>query len=367
MTFMDKVLELEKLNMEEYWAQVSPHMIEKSIYKETLTTNDFLNLLSPLAGNFLEEIAQRAHQLTLQHFGRVIFLYTPMYISNHCVNRCLYCGFNVDNPLTRKTLTLEEIEKEAKIIASTGLRHILILTGESKHHANTDYLVSCISLLKKYFSSISIEIYPMDTSDYKKLVEAGVDGITIYQETYNREVYDRVHPRGPKKDYQYRLEAPERAGDGQIRSINIGALLGLGEWRQDAFFTGIHASYLQDKYPGAEISVSLPRLRPHLGSFQPAAMADDKDLVQTILAYRLFMPRLGITLSTRENSHFRDNLIRLGVTKMSAGVTTEVGGHSQQQGGTGQFEISDGRSVEEIRRAILDKGYQPVFHDWMAI
>jgi 2-iminoacetate synthase len=220
---------------------------------------------------------------------------------------------------------------------------------------------------KKYFTSISIEVYPLEKEEYGELVEAGVDGLTLYQEVYDEDVYHEVHLSGPKKNYLYRLDAPERACMAGIRSVNIGALLGLNQWKTEAFFTGLHADYLQSKYPETEISVSLPRLRPHAGSFQPKSIVSDRDLVQIMLALRLFLPRAGITVSTRERSQFRDNLIGLGVTKMSAGSSTEVGGHSDENKSTGQFSISDTRSVEEMREIIYQKGYQPVFKDWMMI
>ncbi|MFZ7102028.1 MAG: 2-iminoacetate synthase ThiH [Peptococcaceae bacterium] len=364
MTFYHKITEYEHFNFTRFWEAVTGNMVTKSLAKDTLKEEDLLILLSPRAADYLEEMAQQARRLTIRNFGKVIFLYTPLYLSNYCVNRCAYCGFNAGNKIHRKTLTLTEVETEAATIAATGLRHILILTGESKAQAGLTYLKDCVQILKKYFSSISIEIYPMDTEEYRELVRAGVDGMTIYQETYDRRRYDEVHLKGPKKDYQYRLEAPERAGAANMRTINIGALLGLAKWREDAFFTGIHAHYLQNKFPGTELGVSLPRIRPHVGSFQPLESACDKNLVQTILAYRLYLPRAGITISTRENARLRDNLIGLGVTKMSAGSSTEVGGHSQSRNSESQFEISDERTVPEVQEAILRKGFQPVLKDW---
>jgi len=363
-TFFDKVLEHEQFDLQQFWSTVTDEMVIKSLNKQSLSDKDFLILLAPKGAGYLENMAQKAHKLTVQNFGKVIFLYTPMYLSSYCVNRCTYCGFNVENKFLRKTLTLKEVGMEAQAISKTGLKHILVLTGESRNHANLQYLLECGEILKKYFTSITIEIYPMETEEYKKLVKAGVDSITIYQETYNRTRYDAVHLSGPKKDYGYRLEAAERAGNAGMRSINIGALLGLSDWRADAFLTGLHAKYLQDNFPGVEIGISLPRLRPHKGSFQPVSTPEDRDLVQTMLAFRLFLPRVGITISTRESAQFRDNLMKLGVTKMSAGSSTEVGGHSQDNKSDGQFEISDNRSVAEVREAILNKGYQPVLKDW---
>lgn len=326
---------------------------------------DFLTLLSPQAANYLEAMAQKAHRLTVQHFGRTVLLFTPMYLSNYCGNQCVYCSFSSNHRLVRKKLTLDEVEEEAKSIAATGLRHILILTGESQKHSPVSYIEDCVKVLKKYFDSISIEIYPLTTEDYTRLVKAGVDGLTIYQEVYNEETYDQLHPRGPKKNYRFRLDAPERGCRAKMRGVNIGALLGLEDYRKEAFFTGLHASYLQNKYMDTEISVSIPRIRPNIGGFTPKFSVPDRSLVQIILAFRLFMPRMGITLSTRERAELRNNLVRLGITKMSAGVSTEVGGHTiKNSTGTGQFEISDNRSVAEIKEMLLQMGYQPVFKDW---
>jgi len=337
------------------------------IGRETISEYDFLALLSDKASKFLEKMAVKAQMLTHRNFGKVILLYTPMYLANYCVNRCAYCGFNVKNNIERRKLDLNEVEREARVISATGLKHILILTGESRSKSSVSYIKECIEVLKKYFTSISIEVYPLEKEEYGELVEAGVDGLTLYQEVYDEDVYHEVHLSGPKKNYLYRLDAPERACMAGVRSVNIGALLGLNQWKTEAFFTGLHADYLQSKYPETEISVSLPRLRPHAGSFQPKSIVSDRDLVQIMLALRLFLPRAGITVSTRERSQFRDNLIGLGVTKMSAGSSTEVGGHSDENKSTGQFSISDTRSVEEMREIIYQKGYQPVFKDWMMI
>ena len=219
----------------------------------------------------------------------------------------------------------------------------------------------------KYFPSVSIEIYAMETDEYAALVKSGVDGLTIYQETYDETLYATLHPRGPKKDFRYRLDAPERGCQAGMRVVNVGALLGLGDWRRDAFITGMHGAYLQDRYPNVDISVSLPRMRPHAGEFQPQSIVSDRDMVQTMLAMRIFLPRLGITVSTRESAEFRENILPLGVTKMSAGVSTAVGGHSQDGDKVGQFDISDERSVAEMCAALRERGYQPVFKDWEPI
>ncbi|MTI66260.1 MAG: 2-iminoacetate synthase ThiH [Firmicutes bacterium] len=367
MSFYDIYLKYKKFKYEEFFKGLTRNDILRVLNRNKMDDLDFLTLLSPLAGEFLEDMAIKANKLSLQHFGKAILLFTPMYIANHCVNKCTYCGFNIDNDIRRKKLSMDEIEKEAKYISKKGLKHILILTGESKRDTPVSYIVDAIKVLKKYFNSISIEIYPLTEDEYRQVINTGVDGLTIYQEVYDERIYDKVHLAGPKKNYRFRLDAPERACKGNIRSVNIGALLGLNKWRKEAFMSGLHANYLQNKYPDTEISISPPRIRPHVGIFDDVYDVNDRSLVQYILALRLYMPYLGITISTREDKYLRDNLIPLGITKMSAGVTTEVGGHTQSNKSDSQFEISDKRSVKEIREIIISKGYQPVFKNWMDI
>lgn len=366
MSFYEVRQRYDNFDFEGFFQRVTDADIKKIIAKGRLTERDYLALLSPRAEDHLEEMAQRAHRLTAQHFGRVILLYTPMYLANHCVNHCLYCGFRVQNRLERKKLTPAQVEEEAKIIAATGLKHILILTGESRRESPVSYIRECVEVLKKYFTSVSIEIYPLEEKEYTDLIAAGVDGLTIYQEVYDEQVYAELHPAGPKRNYRFRLEAPERACRAGIRTVNVGALLGLNRWRTEAFFTGLHASYLQDMFPEVEVSISPPRMRPHLGGFQPRVNVSDKNLVQYILAFRLFIPRGGITVSTRERAELRDRLVRLGVTRMSAGSCTAVGGRLEQNS-AGQFEIADERSVAQIARMIYSQGYQPVYKDWQMI
>lgn len=367
MSFFDKYSELKESSFRNFFQSITNYDVLRVLQKDRLDEKDFLTLLSPVAENFLEEMAQKAHQITVQNFGKTILLYTPLYISDYCVNQCLYCSYSIENEFTRVKLTLAEAEEEAKQIAKTGLKHILLLTGESNLHTPVSYLKENVQVLKKYFSSISIEINPLDLEEYKELIESGVDGLTIYQEVYNEELYKQIHIKGPKRNYRYRLDAPERGCKAGMRTVNIGALLGLDDWRKEAFFTGMHADYLQNKYLGTEISVSLPRIRPHLGSFQPKCDVTDKNLVQIILAIRLFMPRTGITLSTRESAELRNNLMHLGITKMSAGSSTVVGEYTQEQVGVHQFEISDNRSVEEIKCYLFQNGYQAVYKDWHLI
>lgn len=366
MSVNEELTKYHDLDIDAIFANITDSEILHVINKEVLHLQDYLVLLSPKAEFHLETMAQRAHRLTVNHFGRTMLLYAPLYLANYCVNHCVYCGFHSHNDMPRKKLTPEEVDAEAQEIAKAGLKHIIILTGESRYHTPVSYIKECVKVLKKYFTSISIEIYPLQREEYAELVAAGVDGIAIYQEVYNPEVYAELHLDGPKRNYNYRLDAPERACQAGMRTANIGALLGLHDWRREAFMTGVHADYLQRKYLDAEISISTPRMRPHAGGFPPRVMVSDKNLVQFILAYRLFMPRSGITLSTREAGEFRNHLVPLGVTKMSAGSCTAVGGYSQEVS-TGQFEISDGRSVSDVAAMLYKQGYQPVYKDWQIL
>lgn len=363
MSFYEEMQRCRAFDFDEVFTRIAGAEIKNIIGKNRLHEQDYLALLAPNAENYLEEMAQRAHRLTVQHFGRVVFLFTPLYLANYCVNHCVYCGFQVSNTLERKKLTRAEVEKEAEIIAASGLKHILILTGESRKESPVSYIRDCVEVLKHYFTSISIEIYPLEEHEYAELIDAGVDGLTIYQEVYDEDIYARMHPAGPKRNYRFRIEAPERACRVGMRTVNIGTLLGLHQWRTEAFFTGLHADYLQNMFPEVEVSISLPRMRPHLGGFQPRVEVSDKNLVQYMLAFRLFMPRGGITISTRERAELRDHLVKLGATKMSAGSCTAVGGRSEYYS-TGQFKISDERNVSEMAAMLYSQGYQPVYKDW---
>lgn len=364
MSFYAIIDEYRDFDIQSFLERVTPQTVAAIIQKDQLKPTDFLALLSPTAGQFLEPMAKKAHRLTLQHFGRAVQLYTPMYLANYCVNRCVYCNFNTHNPIARRKLTMEEVHQEGAAIAATGLKQILLLTGEVPGEEALEYLISSVQVVREYFSTIGIEVNPMSASDYRRLVAAGVDSLTVYQEVYDAEVYDRLHPAGPKKDYRWRLDAPERGCEAQMRAVNIGALLGLYHWRSEAFFTGLHANYLQNKFLDTEISISVPRIKAGPGSYQPNSPVSDRELVQILLAFRLFMSRAGLTLSTREPAALRDNLLPLGITRMSAGSNTAVGGHTDEKAGAVQFAVSDERSVEEIRQMLIRKGYQPVFQDW---
>lgn len=346
-------------------ASCSHKTVERVLDKDRLSYQDFMTLLSPAAGDYLEEMARQTHVITLKQFGRAVSLYTPMYLSDYCSNYCLYCSFSARNKFPRRKLKIEDIDREAREIYRLGFRQVLILTGESRQHSPPKYLKEAVKRLRTYFPQLSIEVYPLETEEYRELVEEGIYGLTIYQETYDQEIYKKVHPRGYKSNMKYRMLAPERALNGGIHGVNIGALFGLAPWRTEAFFTGLHAYYLQEKYPEAELSVSVPRMRPFAGSdFTPDYPVSDRELVQIMLAYRLFLHRVGINISTRESPSLRDNLIPLGVTKMSASSTTRVGGHSSGEERVGQFEISDDRDVFEIKKVLLKSGYQPVMKDW---
>lgn len=369
MSYYETLLQYKDLPYEKIFSDVSSQTVQRAIQSNAEDPENLWALLSPAAEGFLESMAQRAHALTLQNFGRTVQLYTPMYLSNFCENQCAYCGFNARNRIARRTLSLEEVEKEAAFIASTGIEHLLILTGDTRIHSPLSYIKNCVDILKEHFSSISAEIYALTEEEYEELARSGVDGLTIYQETYDETVYERVHRSGPKKDYRFRLDAPERAARSGMRSVNIGSLLGLSDWRKEVFLMGLHAKYLQDRYGEVEIGASLPRLRPHAGEFKDITVTTDRNIAQIIMALRLFMPRLGITLSTRESASLRENLLPLGLTRISAGSSTRVGGHTLEapEEDASQFAISDERSVEEIKAMLVSKGYQPVLKDWMQL
>lgn len=365
MSFFATIDQYHGFDFEQFFHAVTDAAIKSSLAKDKLGALDFLTLLSPRAAGYLEPMAQKAHQLTVQHFGRTIQMFIPLYISNHCTNHCAYCGFNHNNPILRRKLTIEQIEEEAQAIARTGMQHVLLLTGEAPHLTPMSYLVEAARCLKRYFASVAIEVYPLAAEEYRQLQEAGVDGMTLFQETYNQEVYRRVHPAGKKRDYHWRLDAPERAAQGGMRVVNIGPLLGLAEPRSEIFYTALHARYLESNYLETEVAVSLPRFNEAEGDFQPDYLVNDKTFVQFMTALRLFLPRAGLTISTRESAAFRDRILPLGATRYSAGSSTGVGGYTEilvEQ--TPQFEITDDRSVEEVATAIAALGYQPVYKDW---
>lgn len=333
--------------------------------KDALQPADFLTLLSPAAQPHLEAMARKARDLTLRYFGRAVNIFTPLYISDVCTNQCRYCGFNAKNKQPRRHLSVDEAYAEAKAIADMGFQHILLLTGDAPKLSSPEYIASVARRIKPLFASIGIEVYSLTEAEYALLLEAGVDSMTMFQETYNPELYAWLHPVGPKHDYAFRLNAPERAAAAGMRSLGLGALLGLESFEQDAFATGLHAWWLQRRFPGVDVSVSIPRICPHEGDFDVRHAVDDRHLVQYVTATRCFLPRAGITCSSRESAFMRDHLVPLGVSRVSAGVSTAVGGRAtEDMHNPGQFEIADRRSLAEMTAALAGIGYQAVVKDW---
>ena len=344
--------------------------VRNALSHDTITVEDFKALLSPAALDFIEEIAQRAQKETRKHFGNSICMFTPLYIANYCENYCIYCGFNSHNKIKRAKLTLEEIDKEMAAISKTGLEEILLLTGESRNISDVEYIGEACKIAKKYFKLIRIEVYPMNSDEYRYLHECGADFVTVFQETYNSDKYETLHLEGHKRIFPYRFNAQERAILGGMRGVGFAALLGLDDFRKDAFATGMHAYLLQRKYPHADIAFSCPRLCPIINNdkINPKDV-HEKQLVQVICAYRLFMPFASITVSTREKARFRNNIIKIAATKISAGVNTGIGEHADgiKDHGDVQFEISDPRSVDEVASAIKEDGLQPVMNDYVYV
>lgn len=363
---MDRVItEMNSYDADIYTAED----VKEALAAETCSVDNFKALLSPAALPFLEEIAQKAQKETRKHFGNSVAIFTPLYIANYCENYCVYCGFNCHNKIKRAQLNYEEIEKEMQAIAATGLEEVLILTGESPNKSSVEYIGEACKIAKKYFKLIGLEVYPMDSKDYAYLHECGADFVTVFQETYNSDKYKTLHLGGRKRIFPYRLNAQERAIMGGMRGVGFAALLGLDDFRKDALATGMHAYLLQKKYPHAEIAFSCPRLRPIINNdkINPKDVHEPQ-LLQIICAYRIFMPFASITISTRECERFRDNIIQIAATKISAGVNVGIGGHSQEEEkGDEQFEISDGRSVDEIYHMIEDNGMQPVMTDYIYV
>ena len=363
---MDRVIaEMNRYEADIYTAKD----VKEALAAETCSVDNFKALLSPAALPFLEEIAQKAQKETRKHFGNSVAIFTPLYIANYCENYCVYCGFNCHNKIKRAQLNAEEIEKEMQAIAETGLEEVLILTGESPNKSSVEYIGEACKIAKKYFKLIGLEVYPMDSKDYAYLHECGADFVTVFQETYNSDKYKTLHLGGRKRIFPYRLNAQERAIMGGMRGVGFAALLGLDDFRKDALATGMHAYLLQKKYPHAEIAFSCPRLRPIINNdkINPKDVHEPQ-LLQIICAYRIFMPFASITISTRECERFRDNIIQIAATKISAGVNVGIGGHSQEEEkGDEQFEISDGRSVDEIYQMIEDNGMQPVMTDYIYV
>lgn len=340
----------------------------QALRQERLSIADYQAVLSPAAEDCLEEMAAKATAETRKHFGNAVQMFTPLYIANYCENHCVYCGFNCHNHISRAKLSREEIEEELKTIAATGLQEILLLTGESRSQSGVEYIGEAVKLAARYFTTVGIEIYPLNCDEYAYLHACGADFVCVYQETYNAAAYEQMHVRGPKRVYPYRFYAQERALQAGMRGVAFGALLGLDDFRKDAFAAGLHAYLLQKKYPHAEIAFSTPRLRPYVNNAANNPRdVHEKQLLQVMLAYRLFMPFAGITISTRERAGFRDQVIGMAATKISSGVSVGVGGHKEAEKGDEQFEIADPRSVAEVHQMVVSRGLQPVYTDYLRV
>lgn len=372
----------------------SPAAARASLNQPKLSLNDFAHLISPAAAELLEPLGRRSQQVTRQRFGKVIRLFAPLYLSNECINTCKYCGFSRDNPILRVTLTVDEVRREARALLALGFRNILLVSGEHPKFVSNGYVADCVRALHEEAPSISLEIGPMETAEYRPMVQAGAEGLVVYQETYDRAVYAAMHTVGPKRDFGWRLETPERAYAAGFRRIGIGALYGLGDWRLEAISVAAHAAYLLRHCWKAQLTISLPRLRPCAGEFQPLTHMSDRDLVQLVCAFRLMFPDVGLVLSTRESPKLRNGLIPLGITLISAGSHTEPGGYTgagkeklhhtergrivelgasewaaagdQAVNATRQFQIADERSPHEVAELIRQLGYEPVWKDWDA-
>ena len=377
MTYMDDMEQIPHEILDKVVAEINSYRAEdytasdviRAIESDRCSLEDFKALLSPAAEPFLEQIARKARLETRKHFGNSAYFFTPIYISNYCENYCIYCGFNCHNKIKRAKLSMEEIHDEMKAIAETGLEEILILTGESRKASDVKYIGEACKIAKKYFKNIGIEVYPMNSDEYRYLRECGADYVTVFQETYNSDKYETLHLAGHKRIFPYRFNAQERALMGGMRGVAFAALLGLDDFRKDALGTGMHAYLIQRKYPWAEISISCPRLRPIINnaSINPKDV-HEKQLLQIMCAYRIFLPFAGMTISTRERAEFRDNVVGLAATKISAGVSTGIGSHSESEDkGDAQFEIADTRGLEEIYESLKKRGIQPVMNDYVYV
>jgi len=338
--------------------------VEHALNSSQKTLEDFKALISPAAAPYLEQMAQMSQKLSLKRFGKAIQMYVPLYLSNECNNICTYCGFSYDNKVKRKTLSPMEIMQEVAVIKQMGYDHVLLVTGEANQSVHTEYFKKVLQLIKPHFSHISMEVQPLDTEDYKELALYGLNTVLVYQETYHQDDYKKHHPKGKKSNFQYRLETPDRLGQAGIHKMGLGVLIGLEDWRTDSFFTALHLNYLEKKYWQSKYSISFPRLRPFSGGLEPKVAMNDKELVQLICAYRLFNEEVELSISTRESITFRNNIIKLGITSISAGSKTNPGGYAVEPQSLEQFEISDERDAKEIAQMISAQGYEPVWKDW---
>lgn len=368
----DKVLEaIAAFDYDSYTA----NDVERALSKDSCTVEDFKALLSPAAAPYLEQMARKAEELTKNHFGNTVYIFTPIYIANYCQNYCVYCGFNCYNNIKRKKLDMVEIEQEMQVIAKTGMEEVLILTGESRKYSDVQYIGEAVKIARKYFRNIGVEIYPVNTDEYRYLHECGVDYVTVFQETYNTEKYETLHLLGHKRVWPYRFDAQERALMGGMRGAGFSALLGLDNFRKDALASALHVYYINRKYPHAELSLSCPRLRPIVNNdkINPGDVGE-RELCQVLCAYRIFLPFVGITVSSRESAEFRNGIAKICATKVSAGVSTGIGDHEEkyegkdsEKGGDEQFEINDGRSFAKMYKDMEEGGLQPVLNDYLYV
>jgi 2-iminoacetate synthase len=358
---------LEKRRDLQFNHEYPNHRFDKILQSDLLSMEDLPMLLSPIEDHQLEAMATRVNRETTLNFGKTVQIFTPLYLGNYCDNQCVYCAFNTTFAVKRKKLTMDQVEAECQWIKETGLDEVLLLTGESRKYTDVAYIAKGCQIAAKHFSSVGIEIYPLEITEYKTLIEAGVTSLTIYQETYDPLKYDELHLAGPKKNYNYRLEAPERGAKAGMNRIQIGALLGLSDPLEDAYKTALHLTYLMKHYPEVEWGLSLPRLKDIENGTHIGNPVSDRLFVQILLAFRLLFPKVSISMSTREASELRAQLLPLGVTKLSAGVSTSVGRLTQEASETKQFEISDHSSVAEVKAMVKGKGYQVIFKNWVTL
>ena len=338
--------------------------VEVALAKPRRDLEDFKALISPAAAPYLEKMAQMSQQITQKRFGKTMQLYLPMYLSNECQNICTYCGFSLDNKMPRRTLTDTEILREVKAIKKLGYEHVLLVTGEANQRVGLSYFKRALELISPHFANVSMEVQPLDQQEYEELLPLGLHAVLVYQETYQQEDYKKHHPKGKKSNFLYRLETPDRLGRAGVHKMGLGVLIGLEDWRTDSFFTALHLSYLERTYWQTKYSISFPRLRPHAGGLAPKVEMNDRELVQLICAYRLLNEEVELSLSTRESQKFRNNVLKLGITSLSAGSKTNPGGYEVEPQSLEQFEIDDARSPQEMAAIIREQGYEAVWKDW---
>lgn len=361
--------EMEKWNWEfvvQSIASTNAARVEQALARRQRSVEDFAALISPAAAPYLEEMARQSQALTLRRFGRTIQLYVPLYLSNECTNVCTYCGFSLENKIPRRTLTQEEILTEARQVRQWGFEHVLLVTGEAEAQVGPEYFRKAVRLLRPQFAHISLEVQPLEEEEYAMLAHEGISAVIIYQETYNRVTYRKHHPKGKKSIFDYRLDTPDRLGRAGMHKIGLGCLIGLEDWRADSFFTALHLRYMEKTYWKTRYAVSFPRLRPHVGRLEPQVPQTERELAQLICAWRLFDPDVELALSTRESSRFRDHMMTLGITHMSAGSRTDPGGYTSSAG-LEQFSVHDNRHPEDVAAAVTARNYEVVWKDWDAV